>query len=63
MKSQSRYWAGKITGNRARDRRHVRALLKAGWKVYVIWECELRKRKRLEAIAAQLLNRRRLSQM
>jgi len=61
VKSQSRYWKAKIAGNRARDRRHVRSLVRAGWRVYVIWECELKKPGRLRAIATQLLSRRRRS--
>src|SRR5437764_14962027 len=61
VKSKSPYWIGKIKGNRARDRRHVRTLVKAGWKVYVIWECEIKQGRRLEKIATQLLNRRRSS--
>jgi DNA mismatch endonuclease (patch repair protein) len=41
-KSNSGYWRAKIRGNRARDRRHMRALTKAGWQVLELWECEIR---------------------
>jgi DNA mismatch endonuclease (patch repair protein) len=59
VKSQSRYWTKKISGNRKRDKRNVRALIKSGWSVYVVWECELRRPSRLRAIARQLMKRRR----
>jgi DNA mismatch endonuclease, patch repair protein len=61
VKSKSAYWIAKIAGNRVRDRRHLRSLVKAGWKVYVIWECEIKQVTRLETIATQLLHRRRSS--
>lgn len=39
--SNRAYWLPKIRGNKQRDRRHMRSLKKAGWKVLVIWECEI----------------------
>jgi len=36
------YWIAKIQGNRLRDRRTIRKLVKLGWKALVVWECELR---------------------
>ncbi len=41
-KANRDYWLGKITGNRARDAAARRALVEAGWRVVVVWECELR---------------------
>jgi DNA mismatch endonuclease (patch repair protein) len=41
-KSHQDYWGQKIQQNRIRDTSHVRALKKAGWQVFVIWECQLR---------------------
>jgi DNA mismatch endonuclease (patch repair protein) len=35
------YWQGKRRRNVARDRRTMAALNALGWKVLVIWECEL----------------------
>lgn len=35
------YWLAKIARNRQRDARALSALTDAGWRVLVIWECEL----------------------
>lgn len=35
-------WRVKLEGNRARDQRNQAALETLGWKVIVVWECELR---------------------
>ncbi len=36
------FWAAKRQGNVARDRAHRAALRKLGWRVVVLWECEVR---------------------
>jgi len=36
------YWAGKIDRNRRRDAQHRERLAELGWRVLVVWECELR---------------------
>ena len=36
------YWVPKLAGNAARDRVSVAALEGLGWRVHVVWECELR---------------------
>lgn len=41
--SRRTYWLPKLTGNRKRDRAAVRKLRRAGWRVLVIWECEILK--------------------
>lgn len=41
-KENREYWVAKIERNRARDRRTTEALSEAGWRVLVLWECELR---------------------
>jgi len=40
-KTRTEYWRQKFRANRARDRRAARMLASLGWKVMVIWECEL----------------------
>lgn len=40
--SNTHYWNPKIEGNKARDQEHICALEKQGWKVLVIWECEMK---------------------
>jgi DNA mismatch endonuclease (patch repair protein) len=44
------FWQKKLDGNVARDRRNVRLLRKQGWRVMVIWQCQILNEK-------QLLNR------
>lgn len=40
------YWLPKLTKNQKRDEEHIAALRSAGWKVIVVWECELKKQNR-----------------
>ena len=40
-KSRLDYWLPKLNRNKARDRQHLKALTRDGWRVLVIWECEL----------------------
>lgn len=46
-KSRKVYWAEKMEGNRRRDARKRRQLRALGWKVVVVWECELKNSDRL----------------
>ena len=41
-KSNQDYWMKKIKPNRLRDRRVSRDLVKQGWPVLELWECEVR---------------------
>lgn len=34
------YWAPKLARNVERDKQHIRALKRGGWRVLTIWECE-----------------------
>jgi DNA mismatch endonuclease (patch repair protein) len=47
-KQNHEYWVGKIGRNVARDARSAEALAAQGWRVEVIWECELRDAEALE---------------
>lgn len=42
-KSNLEFWRHKLNTNRARDRRNCARLRAMGWKVLVVWECELEK--------------------
>ena len=42
-KSHRKFWADKFARNMANDRKHVRRLRRRGWKVLVVWECQLRR--------------------
>lgn len=41
-KSRLEFWVPKLERNRERDRDVREQLIKLGWKVMVVWECELR---------------------
>ena len=51
--SNIEYWNQKISGNVERDRRNYRLLEALGWRVLVVWECELKKAN-LEKVIASL---------
>lgn len=36
------FWRTKRLSNVVRDRRNLRSLKREGWKVLIVWECELR---------------------
>lgn len=38
------FWAAKLARNRAHDREVVEALVAAGWRVLVVWECACKAR-------------------
>jgi DNA mismatch endonuclease (patch repair protein) len=40
-KSNLQYWKVKLDKNVKRDKAHRAALRKAGWRVLVVWECEI----------------------
>ncbi|MGV2981941.1 very short patch repair endonuclease [Camelimonas sp. ID_303_24] len=44
--SNADYWRGKIGGNVTRDATHLAALRQAGWRVLIVWECQLKLRER-----------------
>jgi DNA mismatch endonuclease, patch repair protein len=48
------FWAAKRAGNVARDRRNRSALRRAGWRVFVLWECEVRTAAAAQARVAKL---------
>lgn len=41
--SNVKYWVPKIEANRARDARKEQALTDQGWRVFTVWECQLRR--------------------
>jgi DNA mismatch endonuclease, patch repair protein len=41
-KTNREYWTAKVARNRTRDIACRKALESAGWRVLVLWECELR---------------------
>lgn len=41
-KSNVQFWEAKIARNRERDRLAIDSLEAQGWRVFVVWECQLR---------------------
>lgn len=50
-KNNAEFWKKKIGGNIERDSKNQRLLTELGWKVIVVWECELK-----HATSAETLN-------
>ncbi len=50
------YWQEKIDRNRHRDRRHRRQLTLHGWRVLVVWECQLRTPDKLQRRLTKFLS-------
>ena len=48
------WWVDKLRRNRARDRRNQRALHELGWRVFVVWECEVERRASLDALIRRI---------
>lgn len=46
-KSRTDYWIPKLQRNVERDKEHQSKLISLGWKVLVIWECEIKNIERL----------------
>ena len=54
-KTRQEFWLPKLNGNAARDKKQASQLKKMGWKVLVIWECEIKEPKKLQALARRIL--------
>ncbi len=55
-KSRLDFWLSKLEGNRKRDEKNKRALLRDGWKVLTIWECHLKRSGPLTGRIRRFLN-------
>lgn len=58
-KSRQEYWAPKLQRNKQRDAEHIAKLIKSGWNVLTVWECELKKGgldSRLERLLAEIVS-------
>ena len=50
-KTNAAYWSAKFAGNAERDARNAARLQAEGWRVLVIWKCELKPKRLSEAVA------------
>jgi len=55
-KSRLDYWIPKLENNKKRDEKNVKKLEEMGWKVYVVWQCEIKNIKNLELELISFLN-------
>jgi DNA mismatch endonuclease (patch repair protein) len=55
-KTRTEWWATKFARNVARDTEVDVALVAAGWRVLVIWECETKREECLAALAEDLMS-------
>lgn len=55
-KSKQSYWVPKIKNNIYKDLQKKNSLKKLGWKVIVVWECRLKKR-RLDRTLQSVVNK------
>lgn len=53
-KTRTEWWAAKLARNKARDEEVRVELVAAGWRVIVIWECEVADRRLLDELANTL---------
>lgn len=50
-KTRTKWWTSKIAKNVENDSKNKKALMKSGWKVFTIFECELRPGRRVSTLA------------
>lgn len=69
-KSNEEFWQAKVSRNRQRDLAARNQLLASGWRVLVVWECAVRRRKHplaespeMDYVAAWLHGRGRLAML
>jgi len=56
--TRKEFWENKITNTIERDRKNIKELVSLGWKVIIVWQCELKNQdvrlKRLEKLMYQI---------
>lgn len=57
-KSNVAYWRKKIAGNTARDNETQRKLRASGWKILILWECQIKNGKEVSRRVRQFLGER-----
>ena len=56
-KSNMTFWQAKFERNVQRDAEVRRALKRLGWRVFVVWECELSSTEKSERVGRRLAER------
>lgn len=52
--TNSKFWNDKLIKNIERDKNNIKKLKKMGWKVIVVWECEIEKK--IDIILKKIIN-------
>jgi DNA mismatch endonuclease (patch repair protein) len=60
-RSKPEYWGPKLERNRRRDKANEARLRDLGWRVLVLWECEIADTRRLRRVIARFLRSRERS--
>ena len=55
-KSHLEYWLPKLERNKQRDKENIDKLQSLGWKVIVVWECELKNKNLLNALINNIIS-------
>lgn len=58
-KNNSEFWKKKIVGNMVRDQKNYALLRELGWRVFVVWECELKQSIIKETLDSLIINVRK----
>jgi DNA mismatch endonuclease (patch repair protein) len=53
-KSNVEFWEQKIAATKLRDQKHYKTLEVLGWRTIIIWECEIYKKEKLEALVPKI---------
>lgn len=53
--SNTEFWTKKLNGNRDRDKRDFERLIHLGWRVIVVWECEIKNVSRLREVLSNAI--------
>ncbi len=61
-KSRLEFWEPKLNANRLRDKRNQVELEGLGWKILVVWECELGDKERTKNKLREFLSERSCGQ-
>jgi len=53
-KTRTQWWLDKINRNKANDKKAIKVIKKAGWKIITVWECQLKPAKLSKALSSLL---------
>lgn len=57
-KTETDFWQSKFDANKARDARNIKALKRLGWRVAVVWQCQLKSPKATLSRVVKFLERK-----